>query len=240
MNYLELTLPTPEENLALDEALLDFAEEEYNREILRVWEPLHPFAVLGYGNRAHQELHLARCQAENIPVLRRCSGGGTVLQGPGCLNYTLILNIRQNPRLESIAHTNRCIMQKHQAAIQHLIPSGIIEIQGHTDLALDRKKFSGNAQRRKRAFLLFHGSFLLSFDLPMIERFLQFPPKPPLYRAGRSHLEFVTNLPLPAAMLSSALKRCWSAAEILTEVPVHRVQRRIKEKYGQQNWNFKF
>ena len=39
MQLLDLTFPTPEENLACDEALLEMCEQGYDREILRFWEP---------------------------------------------------------------------------------------------------------------------------------------------------------------------------------------------------------
>ena len=48
MKLLELTLPTPAENLALDEALLDAAEAgELPDEVLRLWEPSQPLVVVG-------------------------------------------------------------------------------------------------------------------------------------------------------------------------------------------------
>jgi len=37
MNYLDLTLPSPEENLACDEALLELCDEGLGDEVLRVW-----------------------------------------------------------------------------------------------------------------------------------------------------------------------------------------------------------
>ena len=76
MNLLDLTLPSPAENIALDEALLDAAESGGGGEVLRVWEsPVH-FVVLGAGCRAAEDVELERCAAEGVPVLRRCSGGG--------------------------------------------------------------------------------------------------------------------------------------------------------------------
>jgi len=48
MRYLDLTLPTPAENLALDEALLEEAERAGRAtETLRVWEPREPIVVVG-------------------------------------------------------------------------------------------------------------------------------------------------------------------------------------------------
>src|SRR5512143_2555736 len=117
MNLCDLTLPTPEENLACDEVLLDLCESGAAQELLRFWEPAQYFVVVGYANKAATEADLGFCQQNNIPVLRRCSGGGTVLQGPGCLNYTLILRMDSVGALASISGTNDCILGRHQEAL---------------------------------------------------------------------------------------------------------------------------
>src|SRR5258708_4722571 len=96
MYFCDLTFPSPEENLACDEALLESAEAGPGFELLRVWEPAAYFVVVGYANKAAAEANLPFCKANDIPVLRRCTGGGTVLQGPGCINYSLILRISDN------------------------------------------------------------------------------------------------------------------------------------------------
>ena len=57
MQRLDLTLPTPAENLALDEALLEWAEEERSdREFLRLWEAPQPMVVVGRSSRVHAEV----------------------------------------------------------------------------------------------------------------------------------------------------------------------------------------
>ena len=55
-------------------------------------------------------------------------------------------------------------------------------------------KFSGNAQRRRRHALVFHGTILYGFDLSLIDALLKFPSAQPEYRASRSHSEFVRNI----------------------------------------------
>src|ERR1044071_9785969 len=159
------------ENLACDEVLLQMAEESPETgEVLRVWEPVQYFVVIGYANRAASEVNLEYCETNTIPVLRRCTGGGAVLQGPGCLNYSLILPINA-----SIHNTNASIMQRHAHALG-------AEVRGHSDLTRGDRKFSGNAQRRKRRYLLFHGSFLLDLDIALVERLLPMPSRQPDYR----------------------------------------------------------
>src|SRR5260221_3609078 len=239
MKYLDLTLPTAEENLACDEALLDFSEADGGEEVLRFWEPLQHFVVLGYANKAGSEIDLAACAADNIPVYRRCTGGGTVLQGPGCLNYSLILKIDSTSPLHSISSTNCFVMERNQQAMRALLGKPIA-LKGHTDLALENLKFSGNAQRRHRKFLLFHGTFLVDFDIPLIDKCLRLPSRQPSYRQGRSHGHFLRNVETDRASIKESLRNIWQAIEPLTVFPTERITRLVAEKYARREWNFRF
>ncbi len=240
MKVLDLTLPTPQHNLACEEALIQWCEEDgYEDEILRFWEPKEHFAVLGYSGKINSELNLISCQDLCVPVLRRCSGGGTVLQGPGCLNYALILRIPDREALKGITETNAFIMQRLKNALEPILGPGI-EIQGFSDLALGRLKFSGNAQYRKRRFLLFHGTFLLRFDISLMDKLLPVPSKQPPYRQNRSHGDFLTNLNLPPDTIKQTLKRAWHATEELKDFPLDRIERLVRERYGKEEWTFHF
>ena len=121
MKRLNLTCPTPVENLACDEALLDKCDEGSGPEVLRFWEPLQYFIVVGYSNRVAREVNVEACREQGMPILRRCSGGGTVLQGPGCLNYSLILRIDSDPALQAVTGTNRFVMERNRAALETLL-----------------------------------------------------------------------------------------------------------------------
>jgi len=239
MIYCDLTLPSPEENLACDEALLDVCEEGETGEVLRFWEPEQYFVVVGYANQAATEVNLPFCEAIAIPVLRRCTGGGTVLQGPGCLNYALILCLEDLGPLQSISGTNEFILRRHQQALAEMLGAPV-ELRGHTDLAIGGLKFSGNAQRRKRHCLIFHGSFLLEFDIEMIAKALPMPSKQPEYRRQRAHGDFLRNLNMPAERVKSALRKAWNAAEPYEGIPFERVSALVRAKYGRDDWNRKF
>ena len=75
MRLLELTLPSPAENLALDEALLLDAEDGAAGEVLRLWEYPRPVVVLGAGCRLRENVNEEACHADAVPILRRASGG---------------------------------------------------------------------------------------------------------------------------------------------------------------------
>lgn len=214
MKYLAHTFATPAENLAADEALLALTEE-HRVEFLRIWESTTPFVVIGLGNHLSHEVNLAACEEESIPVLRRFSGGGTVVQGPGCLSYSLSLLIADGGDFANVTSTNRSIMERNRAAIEKLIGQPVL-VLGHTDLATNGRKFSGNAQRRGRSALLFHGTFLYEANLGLIDRLLRHPSREPDWRRGRNHNEFVMNLPATQESIINTMREAWRADESTT------------------------
>lgn len=244
MKYLDLTCPTLAEDLALDEALLESVEADLAagsaaaEGVLRVYESPQPGVVLGFGNRAEEEVNLAACAAAGVPVGRRISGGGTVVLGPGCLAYTLVLPIREAPELESVTGTNRYVMERLRQAMESAVGSGIT-LEGHTDLAWRGRKFSGNAQRRRRHSVLFHGTLLHRFDLPSIARWLREPALRPAYRGAREHLEFVTNLEVPVDRLKAELREAWAAHAAWSVDLSSAVAAAVAEKYGRRDWSFR-
>ena len=237
MLLLDQTFPTPAENLACDEALLDWREESGGAPILRFWESKVYFVALGYTNKTLCEVNVDECTRRGIEVLRRCSGGGTVLQGAGCFNYALILPIENETAI--LSNTNRFVMERNRAALSKLL-NAPVAIRGHTDLAWDERKFSGNAQRRKRRFTLFHGTFLLDFDLPLLHKVLCVPLVQPEYRNHRAHLDFVRNINSSHDDLRAALQTAWRADEPLRDVPFERIQNLAATKYADPTWNEKF
>jgi lipoate-protein ligase A len=237
MKLLDLTLTTPAENLALDEALLDAAEAgELPGDVLRLWEPSAPLVVVGRSSRVAEEVDLAACQAAGIAVLRRASGGAAVVGGPGCLMYSAVLGYAGREHLRLIDQAHKHVLGIVQAALSPLV-SGI-EHLGTCDLAIGGRKFSGNAVRCKRDHLLYHGTLLYAFDSGLIGRLLRTPPRQPDYRAGRSHEDFVMNLSLPAAALRRAIATAFSANENLPDWPRQRTARLAIERYENQAWNF--
>lgn len=239
MKYLDLTFFDPASNLACDEALLELCEGNGEDGLLRVWEPDQFFVVMGYSNKVASEVNVTACEAKGIPIFRRFSGGGTVLQGPGCLNYSLVL---RNERLgipADLTASYRFVLERHLkfCASQS---AETIQIQGISDLALDGRKFSGNAQHRKRFWSLFHGTFLLRFDIPLIEKYLTMPSRQPDYRCGRSHEAFLCNLSIAPNDVRRALKQAWEADEQLQEIPFDRIKALRRERYCRDEWNFKY
>ena len=239
MKFLDLTLDQAAANLACDEALLEMIDRDPAQEdCLRLWEAQSHFVVLGHSNAWRLEVDGAACREHGVPILRRVSGGGTVLQGPGCLNYSLILK-QSGQTLGNITNTFAFVLDRHRSMIERLC-GGKSRADGVSDLTYNGLKFSGNAQYRKARAVLVHGTFLLSFDLALIQRCLRVPAKQPAYRAGRPHREFVTNLPVDRGAVRQALRAAWAACSLQQYVPWARIEQLVHERYGTAAWSEKF
>ena len=236
MRLLDLTLPTPADNLALDEVLVEDADQAREaREVLRLWEPAGPMVVVGRSSRVAAEVHLDVCRQEGIPVLRRSSGGAAIVTGPGCVMYALVLSHELRPALRAVDRAHRFVLGTLAAALRPLAPG--VRCRGISDLAIGDLKFSGNSVRCKRRCLLYHGTLLYDFPLDLIDHCLAMPDRQPEYRSGRSHACFVTNLPLGAAAIRAALVGAWDATEPWHDWPQAATARLAAEKYSRPEWN---
>jgi lipoate-protein ligase A len=244
VRLLDLTLPTAAENLALDEALLETAEaggssdlDAGNRELLRFWESPEIAVVLGRSGKVAEEVNEYACRTANVPVLRRTSGGGTVVIGPGCLQYSLLLSYAARPQLRMLDEAHRFVLSTVAEALNELLDGDVVEACGTSDLAIARRKISGNSLRCKREYLLYHGTLLYEFDLRLAELFLLSPPRQPKYRRGREHTAFMRNLRMDPENYRFALTTAWEANEIVTEWPEAMVRDLVERRYSKDEWN---
>lgn len=237
MRLLDLTLPTPAENLALDEALLLAAEEAGGSEVLRLWELPTVAVVVGAGGSVTIDVNVPTCAADGVPVLRRASGGGTVLLGPGCLCFSLVLAYDRAAGLNEIPASNRYVLGRIRNALRAVAPD--VAIEGTSDLAVSGRKFAGNAQQRKRRHFLHHGTLLCGFDLDLIPKYLSAPERQPEYRRERPHTDFVMNLAATVAEAKRLLVAEWQPEGEGEAVPLDRVAELVREKYASPEWNLR-
>ena len=233
MYLLDLTLPMIAENLALDEALLLEAEAG-GAEVLRFWEWKQPAVILGAGCRLADDVDEAACQSDGVPILRRSSGGGTVLLGPGCLCFSLVLNYDRAAELGDIRTSYAYILGRIRDV--HADLSAEIACAGTSDVACGGRKFSGNSQQRKRRHLLHHGTILYGFDLTLVGRYVRMPLRRPDYRKERDHVSFLANLAIEPAEIRRRLRSAWQAKTELPAVPHGSMQQLVADKYSREEW----
>ena len=155
-----------------------------------------------------------------------------MLQGPGCLNFSLVLSLDRRPELRDTSKGFRAILERTARALE---VDGL-SLEGISDLALGDRKISGNAQKRRRRALLHHGTLLHHFNVERVARWLRDPEKQPEYRKGRPHGAFLGNLPAAPEDLRSRLARAWGASPPRGAWKMPSLDHLISEKYGNSAW----
>lgn len=234
--WIDVELPSVAENLALDEALLAEAHAGIGGgSVVRTWMAHRPTVVLGSSSQVALEVDLDACRLEGVDVLRRPSGGLTVVLGPGCVMWSVVAEWTGPTAIEAL----------HAALLDPLAASlraagGPVVRRGSSDLAIEAadgfRKVSGNALRLRRGAVLYHGTLLDEFDLDLVRRVLRHPPREPAYRAGRGHGDFLANLHLGRQAISTAVRRAFAADADRTLWPTAAVAELLRSRYHDPAW----
>ena len=152
------------EQLAIDEALLDAANEgRLTMPVVRTWQAEQPAVVVGSSSRLAEEVDLPTCQRLGVSVLRP-SGGATVVLGPGCIMWMVVTPHAEPPPIDAI---HAAMLDPLAAALT--AAGRPVSRQGTSDLTVSMpegiRKISGNALRVRRRGVLYHGTLLDDFRL---------------------------------------------------------------------------
>lgn len=155
-----------------------------------VYEPLQTEVVLGRSCKAQEDVKVARCREDGIPILRRAGGGGTVVLCPGIL----VISVAGSTKVPFA-------LREHMEAVNESIVSSLgdlgvysLSMLGISDIAIENRKILGASLHRRKDIVLYQGSLLVRPEMQLFERYLTHPKKEPDYRKLRSHEDFMTSL----------------------------------------------
>lgn len=188
----------------------------------RLWW-LDSYAIVaGRSSNIASEVYTGLCARRGIPVIRRFSGGGVVMVGPGTLQWAIALPQR-------LLGPSYAIAAARDAATSMV--SGILGLDRDGlsgDLLRGNRKVGGVAMRKVRGAVLVHGSLLVRANIGLITRTLRHPPREPGYRQGRLHTNFLDNI---GALDRDGLARGIDAA-LAQMVELGQLDRRTRQTDG--------
>lgn len=155
-----------------------------------VWRPDKTYVVLGRANNVAAALVTNNILEDNVEVLKRPSGGETVILTPNMLVYSAKM------RFDKTTNTKATFSKINKSLIKHLVDIGIenLSSKGISDLSIGAKKIAGSSMYLQKDIIFYHAVLNISENPSLISRYLKHPSKEPDYREGRSHEEFVTSL----------------------------------------------
>jgi lipoate-protein ligase A len=155
MKYIINENNNPKYNLALEEYVFKNLDGEY----FFLWQN-EPTIVIGKHQNTISEINLDYVENKGIHVVRRMSGGGAVYHDLGNINFSFIQDKKELSDFDFSFFTKPIIDLLGELGIK-------AEFNSRNDLAIDGKKFSGNAQYIYKKKILHHGTLL--FDSEMEE-----------------------------------------------------------------------
>ena len=173
----------------LDDELIARTRSDHQPRV-RVYPFDHVAVVIGRGGKQELELHTDKIKTDNVPLYRRQGGGCSVVLDPGNVIVSVALPL---PGIGNIKTAFNAITDW---MIAGLAASGVpdVEQRGVSDLAISERKIGGSCVYRTRGLLYYSTTLLCEQKMPLVDKYLQHPPREPDYRKDRPHSEFMGSL----------------------------------------------
>ncbi|WP_449536919.1 lipoate--protein ligase family protein [Ferdinandcohnia sp. Marseille-Q9671] len=186
---------SPEFNMALDEALLDWNSEGKIPPTIRFygWNPAT--LSIGYFQKAEKEIDLEAVKKYGLGFVRRPTGGRGVLHDQE-LTYSVIVSEDHPEMPQSVTEAYRVISEGILQGFRKLgldayfaVPRTAEEREGLKnprsavcfdapswyELVVEGRKVAGSAQTRQKGVILQHGSILLDIDEDKLFDLFKYP-----------------------------------------------------------------
>lgn len=157
-----------------------------------IWTPDDTYVVLGRSNNPVKALNLEEVNEDNVKVLKRPSGGETVILSP----KTIVIGVKI--KLENGLNAHQYFKVINDKIMSTLGEFGVKDtyMKGISDISIKNKKILGSSIYKKKDIVFYHAVLNVNESIGLISRYLKYPSKEPDYRKGRNHEEFVTSLSL--------------------------------------------
>jgi lipoate-protein ligase A len=184
MNILHLKNFPIYKQLQLEEALLRLDDDNY----CIINEGSAPAIVMGISGKPQELIHQENLTKDPILVMKRFSGGGTVVVD----EETIFISFICSRDLHDFPLYPEPILRWSEQIYKEAVQLPLFSLR-ENDYVIGMRKFGGNAQYIRKDRWLHHSTLLWNYKKERMDLLLH-PKKTPNYRENRSHEEFLTRL----------------------------------------------
>jgi len=148
-------------NMAKELAVLYGVSHNELLPTLRIGRWLESAVSIGNLEDVNSTVNIDYCKKRNIPIIRRESGGGTVLHNIE-LSYSLTIPLHSELIPQSVDESFRKIISPVIHTLKMFIDG--VEYRPINDIVVNKKKISGSAQVRKYGVLQQHGTIIIDIN----------------------------------------------------------------------------
>lgn len=149
----------------------------------------NPTIVMGVSGKPDELLDIKSVLEDQIPVIRRFTGGGTVIVDHNTVFVTFICNKDAVAGLKPFPQP----IMSWSGLLYNKVFQGTDFHLRENDYVFGNRKFGGNAQSITKSRWIHHTSFLWDYEVRNMT-YLRHPKRVPDYREARSHLDFICSL----------------------------------------------
>lgn len=189
LRLLRLNCSQMLENLKLEEKILRHNSENW---CIFSSGPIKPTIVLGMSAKVDKLVDIKAVARDGVQMIRRFTGGGTVIVDESTVFITFIMNSSEITTLPYPRNIMKWTEDFYSPVFKSLKTSTMFSLR-ENDYVFDDLKFGGNAQNIMKDRWLHHTSFLWDYR-PSNMQYLLMPEKKPDYRSNRDHGSFITSM----------------------------------------------
>jgi lipoyl(octanoyl) transferase len=263
---------SPEFNMALDEALLDWHSKGKIPPTIRFygWNPAT--LSIGYFQKVEKEIDLEAVKRYGLGFVRRPTGGRGVLHDKE-LTYSVIVSEDHPEMPQTVTEAYRVISEgilqgfrllgldayfavprteEERAGLKNPRSAVCFDAPSWYELVVEGRKVAGSAQTRQKGVILQHGSILLDIDEDKLFDLFKYPNervRERMQRNFKNKAVAINALRQTPVTINEAREAFIKGFEqglnihlepyVLSESELDDVHTIMKNRYANEEWNFK-
>jgi lipoate-protein ligase A len=222
---------------AAEEAICKARAQDLVPDTLHFYRRDPPGVSVGYFNKVEEEVNIAACKENNVAIVRRMTGGGTIFTDKNQLIFSIITKRQLGSGIENTFEMvcNGIIDMLKKFDIQ-------AEYKPPNDVLLNGKKISGSAQTLKKDVVLLHGTILLSTDLELMQKVLKHVNLDYISTIKQELVNIIPTIEEIKSELVKSFNRSFMVKihqDNLNQREIKMTKILINDKYNTTKWNFK-